>query len=471
MASVHEARTGGGGDAGGRKSRRPRRVLVFPLPFQGHINPMLQLADTLHARGLAVTVLHTHFNALDPARRPEFRFVPVPDGVPAGVAASGDAIDILHAMNAGMEAEESAALRGVLESVLADEEKTPAACIVFDANLLAVPRAAAAVGLKTVVLRTASAACFGCFMAYPMLHQKGYLPPQESKMYMPVKELPPLRVRDLFYSSWSDQEKMRNLLARAMEAVNNSSGLVINTFDALEPAELERIRDELRIPMVLAPGPLHKLSSKNTASSLLDEDCDCIKWLDKQPPKSVLYVSFGSLASLDPNEFLEVAWGLATSGHPFLWVVRPDSVRGLDGPGFPNGFEAAVEGRGKVIRWAPQQEVLAHRAVGGFWTHNGWNSTLESISEGVPMICRPQFADQMMNTRYVEKTWGVGFELEGELERGKIEKAIRKLMEEREGAEMRERAMELKMKVADCLKPGGSSEIAIDKLVRHILSL
>jgi hypothetical protein len=77
----------------------------------------------------------------------------------------------------------------------------------------------------------------------------------------------------------------------------------------------------------------------------------------------------------------------------------------------------------------------------------------------------------MMNTRYVEKTWGVGFELEGELERGKIEKAIRKLMEEREGAEMRERAMELKMKVADCLKPGGSSEIAIDKLVRHILSL
>ncbi|KAG2641031.1 hypothetical protein PVAP13_2KG142900 [Panicum virgatum] len=423
---------------------------------------MLQLADALHARGLTVTVLHTRFNAPpDPGRRPEFRFVPVPDGVPATVAASLDVIDILDAMNAAMEAQESAVLRGVLESVLADEEEQPhAACIVFDANLLAVPRAAAAVGLKTLVLRTASAACFGCLMAYPMLHQKGYLPPQESKMYMPVKELPPLR------------KKMRNLLARAMEAVNNSSGLVINTFDALEPAELERIRSELRIPTVLAPGPLHKLSSKNTSSSsLLDKDYDCIKWLDKQPPRSVLYVSFGSLASLASNEFLEVAWGLATSGHPFLWVVRPGSVRGLDGLGFPDGFEAAVEGKGKVIRWAPQQEVLAHPAVGGFWTHNGWNSTLESISEGVPMICRPQFADQMMNTRYVEKAWGVGFEIEGELERGKIEKAIRKLMEEREGAEMRERAVELKKKVADCLKPGGSSQIAIDKLVEHILSL
>jgi UDP:flavonoid glycosyltransferase YjiC (YdhE family) len=115
--------------------------------------------------------------------------------------------------------------------------------------------------------------------------------------------------------------------------------------------------------------------------------------------------------------------------------------------------------------------VLAHRAVGGFWTHSGWNSTLESIGEGVPMICRPQFADQMMNARYVEKIWGVGFELEGELERGKVAKAIRKLMEEEEGAEMRERAKELKKKVADCLEIGGSSQIAIDKLVKHILSL
>jgi len=203
----------------------------------------------------------------------------------------------------------------------------------------------------------------------------------------------------------------------------------------------------------------------------LDQDCSCIEWLDKQPSESVLYVSFGSLASLDSSEFLEVAWGLANSGHPFLWVVRPDLVRGMDCPDFPNGFEAAVHSRGKVIRWAPQQEVLAHPAVGGFWTHNGWNSTLESICEGVPMMCRPQFADQTTNTRYVVNTWGVGFELEGELERGNIEKAIRKLMKEREGGEMRGRAKELKKKVGECLKDGGTVQIAIDKLVNYILSM
>jgi UDP:flavonoid glycosyltransferase YjiC (YdhE family) len=163
---------------------------------------------------------------------------------------------------------------------------------------------------------------------------------------------------------------------------------------------------------------------------------------------------------------------LANSDQHFLWVVRPGMVNGTTGPDLPDGFEAAVEGRGKVIQWAPQQEVLAHRAVGGFWTHNGWNSVLESISEGIPMICRPYSADQMMNARYAEKIWGVGFELEGELERGKIEITIRNLMSGREGAEMRERAGELKMNVLDCLKKTcGSSHVAIDKLVSYIASL
>ncbi|KAF7052606.1 hypothetical protein CFC21_060685 [Triticum aestivum] len=465
MAGVQEASRG---DVSRRQHAR-RRVLVFPLPFQGHINPMLQLADVLHGRGLAVTVLHTQFNALDPALHPEFTFVAVPDGVPADVAASGSIIPIILAMNAAMEA--SPAVRDVLASVLADDGQPPAACLFIDANLLAVQKAASALGLPTMVLRTGSAACFSCFLAYPMLHHNGYLPPKESQLYTPVKELPPLRVRDLFRTSTSDHKMVRKVLARASETVRNSFGLVVNTFDALETAELDRIRRELDVAFVLAAGPLHKLSSRSTGSSLLREDRSCMEWLDKQVPGSVLYVSFGSLASMDGGELSEIAWGLANSGQPFLWVVRRDLVRGSDGPGLPEGFDRAVEGRGKVIPWAPQQEVLAHFAVGGFWTHNGWNSTLESISEGLPMICMPHFADQMMNTRYVEAVWGVGFELEGKPERNKIAKAIQKLMNEREGEVAREKARELKKKVVSCLKSGGSSLLAIDKLVEHISSL
>uniref|UniRef100_A0A0E0Q624 UDP-glycosyltransferases domain-containing protein n=1 Tax=Oryza rufipogon TaxID=4529 RepID=A0A0E0Q624_ORYRU len=473
MASVDGATRRGGGDG----SSRRRRVLVFPLPFQGHINPMLQLAGALHGRRgggggeLSVTVLHTRFNAIDPSRYPELAFAEVPDGIPPDVAANGKIVDIIVALNVAMDGGESSpSFRDVLASVVAadDEGRKPrASCLIIDGNLMAAQKTAAELGLPTLVLRTGSAACLGCYLAYPALLQKGYLPPKESQLYEPVEELPPLRVRDLYYTSNANQELVRKVLGWIAETARNSNGVVINTFDELEPAELERIRRELDgdgVAIVLAVGPLHKLSPMNAGGSLhLRPDRSCIEWLDTQATGSVLYVSFGSLASLDSNEFLEVAWGLESSGQPFLWVVRPDLVKGLDKPSLPDGFERAVEGRGKVIKWAPQQEVLAHHAVGGFWTHNGWNSTLESVSEGVPMICKPQFADQMLNTRYIEAVWAVGFELVGKLERGEIKKAIKRLMVEKEGAEIREGAKELKKKMDQCLESSGSSQIAINR--------
>uniref|UniRef100_J3MJN9 Glycosyltransferase n=1 Tax=Oryza brachyantha TaxID=4533 RepID=J3MJN9_ORYBR len=453
-----------------------RRVLFFPLPFQGHISPMFHLAGVLHARGFAVTVFYPDFfNAPDPSRHPAFDFVP--DGIPPDVAAAGRVAETILAMNAAMEREgASPSVREVLTSVIAADEvgQPPVACLIIDTHLLAVQKAAAGLGLPTLVLRTGGAACLRCFLAYDMLLEKGYLPPKESHLYEPVKELPPLRVRDLVHT---DDEMVFKILARIAETVRNSKGVVINTFEELEPIELEQLCGELTnngAATMLAVGPLHKLSSINTGSSLnLRPDQDCIKWLDKQAMGSVLYVSFGSLASLEYGEFMEVAHGLEKSDHPFLWVVRPDLLRGIDGfedrveEVLLDGFEDRVEGKGKIVQWAPQQEVLAHHAVGGFWTHCGWNSVLESIGEG-PMICMPQFADQIINTRYVQAVWGAGFDLEGKLDREKITKAIRKLMSEKEGAEMKRKVGELKNRVAHCLKSNGSSQIAMDKLVHYI---
>jgi hypothetical protein len=295
---------------------------------------------------------------------------------------------------------------------------------------------------------------------------------------MPIKELPPLQVRDLFDpSKLPSKEIGQKILNLATETTTNSNGAILNTFEALEPDELRMIRDELA-PKGIPPfavGPLHKLITSNDGgeTSLLDQDRSCIEWLDAQAPGSVLYVSFGSVVHVTQDEFTEIAWGLASTDKPFLWVVRRGLVLGVEKLELPEGFEAAVEGRGKVIEWAPQQEVLAHPAVGGFWTHNGWNSTLESIYEGVPMLSRPIFGDQLATGRYVADAWRTGILVEGALERGKIEKAVRKLMEEEdgEGAEIRGRAKELKEKVRVCLESSGSSQQSVDKLVDHILSL
>ncbi|EAZ39244.1 hypothetical protein OsJ_23668 [Oryza sativa Japonica Group] len=425
--------------------RAPRgHVVLFPLPFQGHLSPMLQLAGALHARGLAATVLHTAYNAPDEAAHPELAFVAVP---------SADAIARALA----------AAPRDGIAKIMAVKSRHRG-----------VRKAAAELGLPTIVLHTGSAAAFRLFRSYAMLREKGYLPAKESELNRPVEEMPPLRVSDLFDPSKYFNEEMANkILALSTETTTNSSGTVVNTFEALETPELRSVRDELgaTIP-VFAIGPLHKLTSNGDRSSLLDQDRSCIEWLDTKEPGSVLYVSFGSVVMVSQDEFNEVAWGLANSGRPFLWVVRPGLVIGVSGkPELPEGFVEAVEGRCKVVDWAPQTEVLAHHAVGGFWTHNGWNSTLESIYEGVPMLSRPIFGDQLVTARYVQETWQIGFRVEGKLERWKIEEAIRRLMEGEEGAEVKQRADELKKKILICLKNGGSTQQAIDKLVDHMLSL
>ncbi|CAN6209761.1 unnamed protein product [Urochloa humidicola] len=469
------AATGEGADS----RRAAARVAVFPLPFQGHISPMLQLAGALRSRGLAVTVLHTAFNAPDPARHPGLDFVAVPDAIPATVAANG--IAKILGLNAAMEA--SGRVRGALASLMAaaaaeGEEGVPrrVACLVIDSTLTAAQNAAAGLGLPTLVLHTGSAACFRLFRSYDLLHDKGYLPSTESNLDMPIKELPPLLVRDLFDpSKLPNKEIGQKILSLATETTTNSSGAILNTFEALEPYELGMIRDELA-PKGIPPfavGPLHKLITSNDGgdTSLLDQDRSCIEWLDAQVPGSVLYVSFGSVVHVTQDEFMEIAWGLANSGKPFLWVVRRGLVLGVEKQELPEGFESAVEGRGKVIEWAPQQEVLAHPAVGGFWTHSGWNSTLECVYEGVPMLSRPVFGDQLATGRYLADTWKIGVLLEGVLERGAIEKAIGRVMDGNEGAEMRGRAKELKEKVRMCLESSGSSQQAVDKLVDHILSL
>ncbi|KAL6897256.1 hypothetical protein ACP4OV_006952 [Aristida adscensionis] len=452
----------------GNDGRAAAGVVLFPLPFQGHLSPMLQLAGALRARGLAVTVLHAAVNAPDPARHPDLAFVPVPVALPDDAAMDGMAK--VFALNAAMEA--SGCVRDALASLLSpDPAAPPLACLVIDSALPAAQKAAASLGLPRIVLNTGSAACLRMFWSYGMLHDKGYLPTTESNLNLRVKELPPLKVRDLFDpSKLPNKESVQKMMDIGIQSTANSSGVIINTFEALEAHELEMIREELGIA-AFAIGPLHKLSSKDIVeTSLLEEDHSCIKWLDTQAPCSVLYVSFGSLANITRDEYIEVAWGLANSDKPFLWVVRRGLVLGEEIPEFPEGFESAVEGRGKVIEWAPQKKVLAHSSVGGFWTHNGWNSTLESIFEGVPMLSRPIFGDQLVNARYVEDVWKIGFLLEGVLEREMIERAIRKLMEEKEGVEARERANNLKKKAIMCLESNGSSQQAVDKLVDHVLS-
>ncbi|CAM0954373.1 unnamed protein product [Alopecurus aequalis] len=450
---------------------RRRRVLIFPLPYQGHMNPMFHLAGLLHARGFAVTVFHADSNAPDPSRYPEYDFVAVPGGMPAATQEVVKVMEHILALNRSCEEPFRKRLAALLEAPGARDD---VACLVADAHLLTLMDVARQQGVPTLALRTGSAASYRCFVAHPMLCDKGYLPAQESQLDAPVKEMPPYRVRDLMSarSSGPEHDISCELLSRAVAAVRTSSGLILNTFDALEAADLAAIRRDLA-PPVFDIGPLHKASpaSSPASSSLLRQDHGCLEWLNSRAPASVLYVSFGSLASVSSADLVETAWGIALSGQPFLWALRPDLVLGATPAALPDGFDSVTAGRGMVVSWAPQEEVLAHAAVGGFWTHGGWNSTLESVCAGVPMLCRPSFGDQMSNARHVEHVWRAGITLDGELERGKVEATIRRLMQSKDGEEMRRRARELGNRAAESMTLDGSSCVNIDKLTSHILCL
>jgi UDP-glucosyltransferase BX8/BX9 len=224
-----------------------------------------------------------------------------------------------------------------------------------------------------------------------------------------VHELPPFPVKDLQRIDSSSLVDFAAVVGRVVAAARHSSGLILNTFDAIEATDVNEIRCKLSVP-VFAFGPLHKLLTPPTRPQ---DRAGCLEWLDAQARRSVLFVSLGTVAAIDAPDFVELARGLAGSKRPFLWVVQASLVRDSGGE-LPGGteLEEEIRGRGKIVPWAPQEEVLAHPAIGAFLTHNGWNSTVEVVSEGVPMICRPCFGDQPGTARYVCHMWRVGVELE-----------------------------------------------------------
>ncbi|KAF7816374.1 UDP-glycosyltransferase 76F1-like [Senna tora] len=447
--------------------RRGRRLLLIPLPLEGHINPMLELAHILHSKGFSISFIHIQYctNSLNFT----FSISSFPHGPLPLPQPSSDLLNFLTLLN-------TLALtpfRDCLAKLLShdassedEEDQHPISCLISDAMCFFTQAVATSFGLPRIVLRTGAISSFLAFAAFPLLLQKRYLPIQECQLEKVVEELGPLRVKDLPVVNTNDPHKFYDLLRNFVHETVTSLGVIWNSFEALESSSLAKLTHQFPTPMY-AIGPLHKYLQP---SQMPHPHQSCISWLQQHAPKSVVYVSFGSIASISEADFLEIAWGLANCDHPFLWVVRPGMVRGCDWlEALPSGFleNLGGSGRGHIVKWAPQQQVLAHHCVGAFLTHNGWNSTMESICEGVPMICMPCFADQNVNARYVSHVWKVGLQLEKGVERGEIERSIRKVME---GKEIRERASILKEEARLCLQRGGSSYSSLQRLVTHIMS-
>ena len=267
-----------------------------------------------------------------------------------------------------------------------------------------------------------------------------------------------------------------NFFIQQFEILPKANVIIMNTFDSLEHQVLEALSS--RLPPIYPIGPINLLVAesiqdaklKDIGLDLWDVQSECMKWLDSQQPNSVVYVSFGSVNVMSPQHLVEFAWGLANSEKPFLWIVRPNLVGG-ETISLPAEFAAETEGRGMFVKWCNQEEVLKHPSVGGFLTHSGWNSTMESIVGGVAMLSWPCFAEQPMNSYYCKTEWGNGLEIGSDVKREEVEKLVRVLMGDGEkGEDMRRNAREWKTKAEEACKFGGSSSTNLDRLISEMLT-
>ncbi|KAI3990074.1 hypothetical protein MKX01_013560 [Papaver californicum] len=208
----------------------------------------------------------------------------------------------------------------------------------------------------------------------------------------------------------------------------------------------------------------------------------CLEWLDAQPKSSVLYISFGTMTSVSDKQIEEIAFGLEKCKKRFVWVLRDadrgdiytnqDQVRRI---ALPEGYEERVRGVGMIVRdWAPQLGILAHPSTGGFLSHCGWNSCLESISMGVPIATWPMHSDQPSNALLVTEVLKIGVVAREWVHRGEvassttIASSIRKLMVSEEGKDMRKRAEELGAAVHQAVSEGGTSTAELNAFLNHI---
>ncbi|KAJ9679582.1 hypothetical protein PVL29_021490 [Vitis rotundifolia] len=259
-----------------------------------------------------------------------------------------------------------------------------------------------------------------------------------------------------------------------------SSGIIINTFESLEPRAIKAISEGFCVPDAPTPpifciGPL--VLKSNRAGGGGDEH-DCLGWLNTQPSRSVVFLSFGSMGLFSSEQLKEIATGLERSGVRFLWVVRMEKLNGetpqpsLDSC-LPEGFLERTKDRGYLVKsWAPQVAVLSHDSVGGFVTHCGWNSILESVCAGVPMVAWPLYAEQKMNRVILVEEFKIALpvnQLENDFVTAtELENRVTELMNSEKGKALRDRVTAMRDGAKAAMREGGSSRLALAKLVELI---
>ncbi|KAL5080300.1 hypothetical protein RYX36_008721 [Vicia faba] len=475
--------------------KKPHAVLI-PFPAQGHINPLFKLAKLLHLRGFHITFVNTEYNhkRLLKSRGPkgfdgliDFTFETIPDGL-TPMEGDGDVTQDVPSLSQSIRKnflKPYCELLSRLNESANDGLIPRVTCLVSDCLMTFTIQAAKQFALPNVLFFPSSACSLLCILYFRSFVEKGLSPLKDvsylTNGYLETKVdwipgLKNFRLKDIIdiIRTTDPNDIMLEFLIDVADKVQIDSTIVLNTFDDLESDVINALLSML--PSLYSIGPLPSLLSQTPSNNQLaslgtnlwKEDTKCLEWLESKEPGSVVYVNFGSITVMTIEQLLEFAWGLANSKKPFLWIIRHDLVRG-GSVILSSEFVDEISDRGLIASWCPQEKVLNHNSIGGFLTHCGWNSTIESICAGVPMLCWPFFADQPTNSRFICNEWEIGTEIDTNGKRDEVENLVNELMVGEKGKKMRQKAMELKKKAEENTSPGGCSYMNLDKVIKEVL--
>ncbi|KFK34320.1 hypothetical protein AALP_AA5G129700 [Arabis alpina] len=439
---------------------------MFASPGMGHVIPVIELGKRLAgSHGFRVTIFVLEADAASAqsqflnspgydATLVDVIGLPTPDISNLVDPSAFFAIKLLIMMRETIP---------TLRSKIAEMQHKPTALIVDLFGLDALPLGGE-FNMLTYIFIASNARFIAVALYFPTLEKDVEEEHIIKKKPLALPGCEPVRFEDTLESFLDPTDEIYRVFVPFGLVFPTADGIIVNTWDDMEPKTLKSLQDPkllgriARVP-VYPIGPLCRpVDPSQTNLPLFD-------WLNKQPDESVLYISFGSGGSLSARQLTELAWGLELSQQRFVWVVRPP-IDGLasseyvsanngdirDGTSdyLPKEFISRTHERGLVVpSWVPQAEILAHKAVGGFLTHCGWNSILESVVTGVPMIAWPLFAEQKMNATLLNEELGIAVRSEKltseeVILREEVKKLVQRIMVEEEGYKMREKVKKLR---------------------------
>ncbi|XP_021717865.1 UDP-glycosyltransferase 86A1-like [Chenopodium quinoa] len=464
--------------------KKVHHAIVLPLPLQGHLNPAVNFSLKLaSSKNFTITFLTFEFlhqqitqacprdNSDDIFSRArtglDIRYRAIPDGLPLEFDRAGKGDEFVGwCLHGGMF---DLMDKEIEKLVLNSNPKVDV--LIIDSFYPWASKIAKKFGLRSASFWTEPALVFNLYYHIHLLKQHGHFDCPDIRKdpidYIPgVDSIDPQDLMSYLHDK-DISTNIHNSIFQSFQEIRLADYVLCNTVEELESNTILALQD---IMPIFAIGPIFQSESlENIVSTSLWAKSNCLEWLGTKPNCSVLYVSFGSLANFTQNDVVEIAYGLMESNVDFIWVLRPRTVLHESNHLLPMGFEDLVCGRGMVVPWTNQIAVLSHPAIGGFLTHCGWNSVLDSMWYEVPMLCFPVFSDQFPNQKLVVDDWKVGINLCKEKPlRKEITAQIKSFMIQHKGNELRKHISVLRKLLGNALEDGGSSSKNLDLFIEHL---